>query len=134
MSTMNAAVPVLPVGDTKKATQFYVARLGFEEDYCDDSYAIVHKDRIEIHLWAATDTRWQDRKSDIPVVSGAETFLAGTASCRVDVFGIDEICTEYGRVGVLHPNGPLRDTPYGCRECAVLDLDGNLITFFQSMK
>ena len=31
--------------------------------------------------------------------------------------------------GVVHPNGPLTDQPWGYREFAALDSDGNLIKF-----
>ena len=37
------------------------------------------------------------------------------------------------RAGVVHPNGPLTDQPWGLREFAVLDGDGNMIKFGQRM-
>jgi catechol 2,3-dioxygenase-like lactoylglutathione lyase family enzyme len=129
--SLSAAVPVLPVRDTRAAAQFYERHLGFAVDYLDDGYAILVRSRVAIHLWAAKDDAWQGRAGDTPVVSGAETFLAGTASCRIHVDGIDALCDIYRAAGVLHPNGPLSDKPYGLREFAILDLDGNLITFFQ---
>jgi catechol 2,3-dioxygenase-like lactoylglutathione lyase family enzyme len=130
-ATMSAAVPVLPVRDIGKAAGFYKERLGFAIDHVDEGYAILVRDRIAIHLWAATDGSWRGRVGDNPVVSGAETFLAGTASCRVHVDDAAALCERYREAGVLHPNGALSDKPYGLREFAVLDLDGNLITFFQ---
>lgn len=131
MNNMKAAVPVLPVRDTQKALQFYAEKLRFREVHCEVGYAIAAKDNIEIHLWAATDERWKERDSNKPVVSGAETFIAGTASCRVHVDDIDSLYEIYQQAQVIHPNGNLSDKPYGLREFAVLDMDGNLITFFQ---
>lgn len=129
---MTAAVPVLPVRDTAAAARFYAERLGFAIVHVDDGYAILSRDRIEIHLWAASDLSWQQRREGAPpVVTGAETFLAGTASCRVHIDPVEPLCEAYRQAGVLHPNGELSDKPYGLREFAVLDLDGNLITFFQ---
>ena len=125
-----AAVPVLPVRDTANAVDFYVRRLGFREVHRDDGYAIVARDLIEVHLWAARDEEWKSRSGVPPVVTGAESFLAGTASCRVRVEAIEALFRVYGAEGVVHPNGPLADKPYGLREFAILDLDGNLITFF----
>lgn len=119
---LTAAVPVLPVRDARKAALFYRDRLGF---------AIVVRDRVAIHLWAATDESWRERAGDRPVVSGAETFIAGTASCRVHATDTDALCALYREAGVLHPNGALSDKPHGLREFAILDLDGNLITFFE---
>ncbi len=131
--TLRAAVPVLPVRDTRKASAFYQDKLGFHIDHVDDGYAIVYRDRIQIHLWAATDESWRRRADGAPVVSGAETFIAGTASCRIHLHEIDAQCIAYRDAGVLHPNGALTDKPYGLREFAVLDLDGNLITFFSEI-
>jgi len=126
-----AAVPVLPVRDIARATRFYAEKLGFKIGHQDDGYAILIRDSIEIHLWAACDEKWMGETRDNPVVSGAETFLAGTASCRVFVTGIDGFYEDCKRVNVVHPNGALTNKPYGLREFAILDCDGNQITCFQ---
>ena len=76
---------------------------------------------------------WRDRP-DRPLVTGAESCLAGTASARVLVREIDALFEEMRAAGVLHPNGPLGDKPYGLREFAILDLDGNLLTFFEPVR
>jgi hypothetical protein len=60
---------------------------------------------VEIHLWASNDESWKDfgeRISAQPIVSGAESFLAGTASCRIEVNGINELYEEYKKQGVLY--------------------------------
>jgi len=36
--------------------------------------------------------------------------------------------------GVIHPNGGLADKPWGFREFAALDNNGNLITFAQDTR
>ena len=68
-----------------------------------------------------------------PVRSGAESFIAGTASCRIQVDEVDVLYDELKLAGVLHPvsRGGLQDTDFGTREFATLDLDGNLLTFFR---
>ena len=65
--------------------------------------------------------------------SGAESFIAGTASFRVLVDGVDELYAELRQRDVLHPvsRDGVDDTDFGTREFATLDLDGNLVTFFQ---
>lgn len=128
-----AAVPVLPVAAIAPATGFWRDRLGFKIDHADEGYAVLVRDGIEVHLWAARDETWRDRP-DRPLVTGAESFLAGTASARVLVRGIDTLFEEMRDAGVLHPNGPLADKPYGLREFAILDLDGNLVTFFEPLR
>ena len=45
------------------------------------------------------------------------------------VIGIDELFTELNAQGVVHPNAPLQNRPWGSREFGVLDGDGNLIIF-----
>ena len=80
-------------------------------------------------------TRAGARASDLlerPVSTGAESFLAGTASCRIEVEGIDELYEELRAADVLHPvsRDGVDDTDFGTREFATLDLDGNLVTFY----
>ncbi len=133
-SEMLGAVPVMPVRDPEAAARFYAEKMDFAIGHLEAGYAILNMDRIQIHLWAATDESWRGRDGGTPIMSGAESFLAGTASCRVRVADIDRLHERYRAAGVLHPNGPLGDKPYGLREFAVLDLDGNLITFFEPIR
>ena len=95
---------------------------------------MVARDEAVLHLWEASDETWRERESlDRPIQSGAESFISGTASCRVRVDGVDELYDELRRSDVLHPvsKDGLSDTDFGTREFATLDPDGNLITFFQ---
>ena len=125
------ASPALPVRDVAGSVAFYRDRLGFAVWHQDVGFAIVGRDDVEIHLWEASDEGWRVRTPSSPVVSGAESFIAGTASCRVQVEGVDELHAELLPQGVLHPSGQLGDKPWGTREFAVLDSDGNLVTFFE---
>lgn len=127
---LTAAVPVLPVRDVRHAADFYVAQLGFTLAYADGGYAVLVRNGVEVHLWAATDDAWQQPGRKNPVVSGAESFLAGTGSCRIRVDGIELLHEACRAAGIVHPNGRLANKPYGLTEFAVLDGDGNLLTFF----
>jgi uncharacterized glyoxalase superfamily protein PhnB len=50
---------------------------------------------------------------------------------RVGVRGIDPLY-EHGKTdGIVHPNDPLQEKPWGFREFSVIDHDGNLVTFFE---
>ena len=95
--------------------------------------AIVRRDAAQFNLTRANDERWRERSglAQRPVVSGAESFLAGTGSCRIRADGVDQLFAEYAAQGVIHPNGPLRDEWWGDRDFGVLDLDGNGLTFFE---
>lgn len=70
------------------------------------------RDDVQIHFWL-TD------RAEIPKAT----------SCRIDVVGVDQLYEEMDASGVIHPNGPLTEQPWGFREFAVLDDDGNTIKF-----
>lgn len=129
-----STIPAFPVADISSSTEFYRDRLGFTPGYREEGFAIVCRDAAELHLWAATDESWRTRTNQPPVVSGAESFIAGTASCRMGVENIDELYSAVLPLGIVHPNGQLADKWYGLREFAVLDPDNNLITFFEPVR
>jgi catechol 2,3-dioxygenase-like lactoylglutathione lyase family enzyme len=134
MVTLGQTIPALPVRDAAAAVGFYRDRLGFEVLHHDGGFAVLGRDEAVVHLWEAGDQSWQQRDSlERPVRSGAESFIAGTASCRIRVLGIDELYEELRASDVLHPvaRDGVSDTDYGAREVAALDLDGNLVVFFE---
>ncbi len=134
MVKLGQTIPALPARDVAASVGFYRERLGFEVLHHDGGFAVVGRDEAVLHLWEAGDESWQGRESvDRPVRSGAESFIAGTASCRIRVDGVDDLYEELSGRDVLHPvsRGGVSDTDYGAREFATLDVDGNLVTFFQ---
>jgi catechol 2,3-dioxygenase-like lactoylglutathione lyase family enzyme len=135
--SLGQTIPALPVRDAAAAVGFYRDRLGFDVLHHDGGFAVVRRDDAVLHLWQAGDDSWRDRDSlDRPVRSGAESFIAGTASCRImvdELDAVDELYEELRRSGVLHPvsKDGVSTTDFGTREFATLDLDGNLVTFFR---
>ena len=125
------AIPALPVNDMARSLTFYRDKLGFTVVHHDNGFAVLRRDGVEAHLWQAADESWRTREGDSPVVSGAESFIAGTASCRIAVTGVDDLHRELDPTGIFHPNAPLVDQPWGTREFGTLDPDGILITFFE---
>jgi len=128
---MQAAIPALPVRNVELSIPFYRDVLGLTMRHHDGGFAIFHQDSIEIHLWQADDESWRTRTKDEPVCSGAESFIAGTASCRIAMSGIDELYTLLQQRNVIHPNAHISNTDWGTREFGVIDPDNNLITFFE---
>jgi catechol 2,3-dioxygenase-like lactoylglutathione lyase family enzyme len=131
---LGQTIPALPARDAAAAVAFYRDRLGFEVLHHDGGFAVLNRDEAVLHLWEAGDESWQERDlRDRPVRSGAESFIAGTASCRISVEDVDALFDELRASGVLHPvsKGGVDDTGFGTREFATVDLDGNLITFFR---
>lgn len=132
---MLQAIPALPVRDIKRSIDFYCGKLGFSLGYHEGGFAVLlYNDVRLIHLWEASDESWRTRSSLTPVVSGAESFIAGTASCRIEVEGVDELYQQIQPFGILHPNAKLSDQWWGVRDFGVCDPDNNLIEFFENIK
>ena len=132
--TLGQTIPAMPVRDMLAAVAFSRDRLGFEVLHQDGGFAVLSRDEAVVHLWEASDESWREEiVADKPVRSGAESFIAGTASFRVQVTGVDDLYTELRDADVLHPvsKDGVDDTDFGTREFATLDPDGNLITFFE---
>ena len=133
MVSFGAPTPSQPSANVERAKDFYTGVLGFEVVASDDGFALVRRDDATISIWGATDESWRQKLDPAkPVCSGAESFIAGTASCSIAVDGIDELYTQCEELGVVHPNGKLHETEWGTREFAVLDPDGNLVSFWES--
>ena len=134
MPKLTQTIPALPVRDMTAAVAFYRDRLGFEVLHHDGGLAVLLRDEAVLHLWESGDETWRERSdaAESPVRSGAESFIAGTASCRIMCEGVDELFDELREADVLHPvsKDGVEDTDFGTREFATLDLDGNLLTFF----
>jgi catechol 2,3-dioxygenase-like lactoylglutathione lyase family enzyme len=133
-ATLGQTIPALPVRDVAAAAAFYGDRLGFTPVHQEGGFAVLERDDAVVHLWQAGDESWRQRNSlDRPVQSGAESFIAGTASCRIRVDGVDELYEELRAEDVLHPTSTdgVSETDFGTREFATLDGDGNLVSFFQ---
>jgi catechol 2,3-dioxygenase-like lactoylglutathione lyase family enzyme len=135
MAGLGRTIPALPVRDVERAVRHFRERFGFSAVHVDDGFAVLERDAARIHLWLAGDSSWPEREhlAERPVQSGAESFLAGTASCRIETEDVDGLYAELSRTGVLHPvsRDGVSDTDFGTREFACLDADGNLIEFFR---
>ncbi len=132
MIRLGPTIPAFPVVEIAPGVEFYRDRLGFSEVFTGEGYGIMRRDGAEIHLWEASDTRWQHEPTRPESVrSGAETFLAETASCRVGVGGIDELYDEYRDTGVVYPASIVERTPWRTREFSALDRHRNLLTLFE---
>jgi uncharacterized glyoxalase superfamily protein PhnB len=132
---LHRTIPALPVRNVGAAVAYYRDRFGFEAPHETDDFAVLVRDDAVLHLWGATDDDWRSR-DDLarnPICSGAESFLAGTASCRIEVADVDALFAELQAAGVLHDVSlaGVTATDFGTREFATLDSDGNLLAFFR---
>jgi catechol 2,3-dioxygenase-like lactoylglutathione lyase family enzyme len=115
MARLTMAVPVIPARDIEKSTEWYLHNLGFEIVHAEPEYGIVERDGVGVHFWGP---------SGIPPERSDTMF-------RIRVDGIDELYEHCRAREIVHPNAPLEEKPWGAREFAVIDGDGNLLTFFE---
>jgi uncharacterized glyoxalase superfamily protein PhnB len=115
MVRLTMAVPIVPARDIATTTGWYHDTFGFEVVHVESDYGIVERDGVGIHFCGP---------------SGIDPAESNTM-LRLRVEGIDELYPECQTKGIIHPKGPLREQPWGAREFAVVDVDGNLITFFE---
>ena len=109
---LNQVVPVLPVRDLGAALSHYAA-LGFEMQSYDDTYAFAQRDGVQLHLTAVADLN--------PATSNVAAYLY--------VDDADALHAEWQQANVGGRLHPPEDTPYGLREGAHVDPDGNLVRF-----
>lgn len=118
-ASLQAVHPVLPSRDVSGSIDFYVQRLGFELAFRDSEssphYAGLVRGGVEIHL------QWHDP---------AEWAAVERPMLRFVVAGIESLFAEYEAQGVFHAATALRTTPWGTREFAFYDPDGNGLTFY----
>ncbi len=110
--------PILASSDLDATAGFY-APLGFEvEGHFPDEYLLLRRGAIGLHFFFAGPS-WDPSTND----SGAYLYVDDVeawAAAAADA-GVPDARTGFPR---LHPPGP---TPYGLREMALLDPDGNLL-------
>lgn len=111
-------IPKLPFIDKQKTTTFY-AKIGFSllSDYGD--YILLSCDTVEIHFFSYPTL--------IPEKSDFMIYL------KVDT-GIEKLYQEVQSKGIkIHPNGTLETKPWNQKEFAIIDPNGTLLTFSQSI-
>ena len=109
MSAPNVAVPVLPVSDLVRSLAWY-ERLGFGVRALYEGYAIVAFDDAELHL------------NEVPGLPPASASVSGAYLRVADADAVHARWSAMGAPTVAPPE----DQPYGIREFATEDLDGNL--------
>ena len=111
-----AAIPVLASLDIERSVEFFSSKLGFTKIHVAQAeYGIVSNGRVRIHFWACNDRN-----------------IAEATGCRVQVQGIEALHAQCASHAIVHPNAPLAPKSWGTKEFAILDPDGNLVTFYEN--
>lgn len=110
--TFTKIMPTLASLDYDRTEAFYRDKLGFHTLTKMDTFLSMERGNFRLHFWRCNDPN-----------------IPKQTSCYVYVEGVDALYEEYQAQGVVHPNGSIGDRDYGVRDFAILDVDGNLITF-----
>jgi len=109
------AIPILPSRNLDNTLEFY-RRLGFDGFvHSHGGYAILMRGTLELHFFAQADV--------VPEKSSACCYLR---VAKVDGLYWDFSRAELPREGIPR-QGTLENKPWGMREFAVVDPDGNLV-------
>lgn len=123
MQDDDLAIPTLPCRSVSATTEFY-RRLGFEggAHEFNREYAIFTRGAIELHFFTHREL--------VPAQSSVGCYI------RVrDVRSLYEACSASGLPGAGLPRmDRLEDKPWGLREFAVVDPDGNLLRIGQVIR
>lgn len=113
---ISSVIPKLPFIDRQKTIDFYTV-LGFsiKSDYPD--YLIAVSDKLELHFFSFPSL--QPAKSDFMIY--------------LRVSAIDAMYQSIQQKLPIHPNGKLETKSWGQREFSIIDPNGTLLTFGQSV-
>ena len=121
MRPHDIAIPILPSRSLGDTLAFY-RKLGFEgEIHPHGDYAILSRGPLELHFFT--------HRGLIPADSWA--------GCYLRVSQVDTVYRDFAAAGLPRKGIPrqdaLEDRPWGMREFAVVDADGNLIRIGQAI-
>ncbi|MGE3311586.1 MAG: bleomycin resistance protein [Limisphaerales bacterium] len=116
------AIPILPSRSLKDTVEFY-RRLGFEGGiHSFGDYAILKRGDIELHFFTHKEIRPSESSSMCYLrVADVESLHRDFSSARLPKKGIPR-------------QDVLEDKPWGLREFAVVDPDGNLLRIGQVLR
>ena len=118
----DVAIPILPSRSVSDTLAFF-RRLGFDGKVWGDpyAYAILRRGTVELHFFTQPDLR--------PAAS--------SAACYIRVSNVDDLYHTFASAELPRKGIPrqdvLEDKPWGMREFAIVDPDGNLLRIGQPL-
>ena len=121
MQSQDAAIPILPSRSLDDTLAFF-GRLGFEgKIHSHGDYAILKRGTVELHFFTHRELRPAESSAGCYIrVSDVENIYRAFASAELPRKGIPRQST-------------LEDKPWGMREFAIVDPDGNLMRIGQML-
>ena len=119
MQSQDTAIPILPSRSLNDTLAFY-QRLGFEDKiHSHGDYAILTRGTVELHFFTHRELRPDE----------------SSAGCYIRVSDVESIYREFASAALPRKDIPrqttLEDKPWGMREFAIVDPDGNLLRIGQ---
>ena len=118
MQPSDLSIPTLPSRSLVDTLAFY-ERLGFDGERPADTYAVLRRGTVEIHFFT--------HDALVPTES--------SAGCYIRVSDVDAVYDAFASAGLPRTGIPRQDAPevkpWGMKEFAVVDPDGNLIRIGQ---
>ncbi|MDX1964819.1 MAG: VOC family protein [Pirellulales bacterium] len=113
------AIPTLPCRSLDQTLAFY-RRLGFSGDiHPHGDYAILQRGSVELHFFTMTNLRPEISHAGCYIrVADVDSFFAACQTAKLPLSGIPR-------------QDSLNDQPWGMREFAIVDPDGNLLRIGQ---
>lgn len=104
------STPILASLNRAETIAFYTEKLGFHFTTENNGYLIFEREGIHIHLFPCSDPT-----------------ECRNMGCYLYVTDIEQLYAHYQTLGIVHPNGLLKLMPWGLRQFAVVDNNGNII-------
>lgn len=122
MPISDIAIPILPSRSVDDTVAFY-RQLGFEGNvHAHGDYAIVTRGPVELHFFTHRELRPDE----------------SSAMCYIRVADVESMYRDFSSMELPRHGIPRRDVleekPWGMREFAVVDPDGNLIRIGQTLQ
>ncbi|MBX7243608.1 MAG: VOC family protein [Bacteroidia bacterium] len=115
---LQSICPKLPSRNMERTRDYYVNSVGFEISADYSNYLILEKEGVEIHFFPFPELDPKQNYGQVYIRTNAiEAFYQSLIDIHTPI----------------HPNGNLEEKPWGQKEFSLLDPDGNLLTFGQSM-
>lgn len=118
MPATDLAIPILPSRSFERTQAFY-GKLGFEGGAVSPDYAILRRGPIELHFFLHPD------------LAPADSW----AGCYLRLADVDSMYMDFAEAKLPAQGIPrmdrLENKPWGLREFAVIDEDGNLLRIGQ---
>ncbi len=108
------SIPVIPSLDLQRSTEFYKQYFSCSAEWFDEYVVLYNAEHFRLHLWKST-----------------EHYLCINSGFYLRVKDVEAMFEKLNIPGVIHPNGQLETKPWGMREFAITDPDGNLIRIGQ---